>query len=96
MTTKKAKVGHSIEEFQKQYNKTHITPEKIKEALKQLGESWMREIDFARFAGVGSQGINAHRHLFEDYIVEILTGKSGRRVWAGTKQLAVKLREMQK
>ena len=89
-------VGHGIEEFRAQYDRSYRIPRKIREALQRLGDRWLREIDFAKFAGVGSVDISAYRGEFEaDYVVELTGGNNGKRVWAGTKALARKLRELQ-
>lgn len=95
-TTESKPVGHGAEEFRAQYDRSYIVPRRIKEALQRLGDRWMREIDFAKFAGVGSQDISAYRSEFEEgYVVELAGRNAGKRVWCGSKALASKLREMQ-
>lgn len=89
-------VGHGVEEFRQQYDRAYIVPRRISDALKKLGDRWMREIDFAKFAGIGTQDISAYRAEFEqDFVVELGGRNAGKRVWCGTKAMAAKLREIQ-
>jgi hypothetical protein len=87
-------LGNSVEEFRRTYDKSYIVPLKVREALAKLGNGWMRELEFAKLAGVSANDLAAHRAEFEDHIVTLNGNDRGRRAWAGTKALASKLRTM--
>lgn len=88
-------VGRSIEDFKAAYDKSFIVPRKIKEALAKLGDGWLRELDFAKLAGVNPNDLAAFRASFEEDHVVVLTGSErGKRAWAGSKRTATRMREM--
>lgn len=87
-------VGKGIDEFRASYDKSFIVPRKIKAALEKLGDSWLRELDFAKLAEVSPSDLAAFREMFEEHIVALTGSDRGKRAWAGTKALARKLREM--
>lgn len=87
------KVGKSVADFRKQYDKNFIVPSRIEKALKQLGSSgWETELNFAKLAGVSMTDIGLFREQYQDHVV--LVERGSRRIWAGSKSLAKKLREM--
>lgn len=97
MTKKKTPVKKdtkkTLKDFRKAHDRSYIVPERIKEALKQLGsDSWEYETVFVKMVGIGQTELNIYRDQFEDYVVE--TKRGGKRVWAGSKGLAEKMREM--
>ena len=57
-------VGRSIDDFKAAYDKSFIVPRKIKEALAKLGDGWLRELDFAKLAGVNPNDLAAFRAGF--------------------------------
>lgn len=87
-------VGRTIDEFRAAYDKSFIVPQKVKAALEKLGDGWLREMDFAKLAGVNPNDLAAFREMFEDHIVALNGSERGKRAWAGTKALAKRLREM--
>lgn len=86
-------LGKSIEEFRAAHDKSFIVPRRIKEALEKLGATWQTELEFAKLAGISITDLAAFRQQFEDFVVHVSRDGS-RRVWAGTKGLAQKMREM--
>lgn len=86
-------VGRTIDDFKASYDKSYIIPGKIKAALAKLENGWQYEVDFAKLAGVSLTDLGAYRAAFEDFIVP-LNRDGGKRVWAGTKGLAQRMREM--
>jgi hypothetical protein len=82
----------SLSEFRQLYDKSFIIPHRIKEGLKKLGAGWEYEVDFAKLAGVSLNDLSNYREQFLDFVV--LTGKDGRRAWAGTKSFAAQMRQM--
>lgn len=86
------KPGHSLDDFRQKHDKGYIVPKKIKEALKELGQSWVYEAEFMRLAGISSTDLSTYREEFvDDHVVVVDRTK---RVWCGTKGFAEKLREM--
>ena len=86
-----AKVGRPLSEFRAAHDKNFIVPAKIKDALKALGDGWEYEAQFIRLAGISQTDMGNFREQFSDHIVLVDRTK---RVWAGTKSAAAKLREM--
>ncbi len=87
-----SKVGKSLAEFKQTYDKDTIVPQKIRDALEQLGEGWEYEAPFAKLAGISMTDMGTYREQFADYIVYLR--RDAKKVWAGTKKLAVQMREM--
>lgn len=91
------KRGRSLDDFRAAHDKSYIIPTRIRDALKQLGDSWEYEVDFLRRCALSTTDLATYRDEFEaDHIVIVAgsTRSSPKRVWAGTKELATKLREM--
>lgn len=89
--TEAPKAGKSLAEFRASHDKSFIVPQKIKEGLKKLGGGWEYELGFLRLAGLSTTDLANYREEFEEYVVLVDRTK---RVWCGSKELAVKLREM--
>lgn len=85
------KAGKSIADFRAAHDKSFIVPQKIKVGLKALGAGWAYEVEFLKLAGLSTTDLANHRDLFSEHIVLVDRTK---RVWAGTKETASKLREM--
>ncbi len=85
--------GRTKDDFRGFHDKSYIVPKKIREGLEQLGEAWEYESDFMRRCGLSTTDFSRYRDQFEEYIVNT-TGKSAKRVWAGTEVFAAELREM--
>ena len=85
-----------LQDFRKAHDRSYIVPRKIKEALEKLGpECWEYENLFLRIiGGVSQMELNQYRSYFEDYVVETKRGGGGKRVWAGSIELAEKMRDM--
>lgn len=94
MTTAKEpkKGGKDLETFRSLHDKSFIVPQRIRTGLKLLGESWEYEQEFAQRCKLSLADFSRFREQFAEYYVEI-GGKSIRRVWAGSKAFADKLRE---
>jgi len=82
----------NLSEFRRLYDKSFIIPSRIREGLKKLGAGWEYEVDFAKLAGVSLGELATYREQFLDFVV--VTGKEGRRAWAGTKSFAAQMRKM--
>ena len=87
-------VGRSLDDFKSNYDKSYIVPNKLRAALAKLDGGWLYEVDFAKLAGVNLADLAAFRSAFEDHVVVLNGNDRGKRVWAGTKAAAAKMREM--
>lgn len=92
MSTSKGKIGKDLAAFRAAHDKSYIVPEAIKKGLAALGDSWEYEQEFVRRCGVSLAEFSRFREPFNEFCVEI-GGKSVRRVWAGSKAYARKLKE---
>jgi hypothetical protein len=88
--------GKSIEAFRASHDKAYFVPKKIAAALAALGDSWEYEGEFIKRCQLSTTDFAAHRDEFKDYFFETSStgGNRGKRVWAGTKPFAKKLREV--
>lgn len=89
------KTGKTIADFRALHDKNFIVPQKIKTALEKLGnDGWEYELEFVKTANVSLTDLALFRDQFAEFWLTV--GASGRekRVWAGSKSLANKLREM--
>lgn len=85
----------SLADFKAAHDKNFIVPEKIKAGLAKLGnDGWEYEVEFGKMAGVGTNDIAKFREQFGEYVLLVKSEKRERRVWAGSKALANKMREM--
>ena len=88
----KDREGRSLAEFRAEHDKDFIVPKRIKEGLKALGSGWAYEVQFAKAAAISLSDLNAYRSLFEPHVVVV--NRAGKRAWAGTKEVAAKMRAM--
>ncbi len=84
--------GKTLADFKATYDKSFIVPNKIKDALKELGSGWAYEMDFAKLAGVSVMDIGRVRDQFAEHIVVL--NRESKRAWAGTKATAKAMRNM--
>ena len=87
-------IGRGLDEFRASFDKSHIIPSRVKAALESLGNAWMTELEFAKLAGVSIPDLSAYREPFEDHVVVLPGQHKGKRLWAGTKATAARMREM--
>lgn len=85
----------TLQDFRAVHDKSFVIPAKIKEGLAKLGnEGWEEEPNFVKLCGVSVADFSRFREQFADFYVVVGGLRSGKRVWAGSKQLAAKMREM--
>lgn len=89
MTTKTT--GKDLEAFRAFHDKSFIVPKKIKEGLTKLGDSWLYEAEFMKMCMLSQADFAAYRDQFSEFFVDV-GGRNPKRVWAGTKAFATKLR----
>lgn len=91
-TTKPTK---TLADFRAIHDKSFVIPAKIKAGLEQLGkEGWEYETDFMKICGVSPTDFARFREEFADFYVLVGGERSGKRVWAGSKAAAEKMRTM--
>ena len=87
--------GKTLADFRAIHDKSTVVPGKIKEGLVKLGkDGWDYEPEFVKLCGVSVTDFSRFREDFEDYYVIVGGTRTGKRVWAGSKELAAKMREM--
>ena len=87
-------VGKTLEDFRSAHDESFLVPQKIKEGLEKLGEDgWEYENNFIKICGLATHNFSRYREQFEDFYVNV-GGRNAKRVWAGSKKLAAKMREM--
>lgn len=86
------RAGRSLADFRAQYDKSHIVPARVRDALHALGGGWEYEVQFAKMAGVSLQDLGRFRDQFASHVVQI--GRDARRAWAGTVSTATAMKEM--
>lgn len=88
--------GRSLEDFRAVHDKAYIIPKSIRDVLEKLGDSWVYEAEMIRMCGVSQSDFAMYRDQFKDYYVETDGShrSRGKRVWAGTKAFAAKMREV--
>lgn len=84
--------GKSLADFRVTHDRSFIVPERIKDALKALGDGWEYEMQFTKLAAVSSSELSSYRDQFSDYVVVLR--RDGKRAWAGSPATAQKMREM--
>ena len=86
--------GKSLDQFKAAHDKGFIIEKRLRDALTDLGESWLYESELMRTARIGPGEIARLRERFSKF--NLLVGRRGkqRHVWAGTPALAKKLRAM--
>lgn len=85
----KPKIGRTYQEFRETHDKDYIVPNRIRDALKALGDSWMYEAEFAKHAGLSQTDLSTYREEFlEDHTIVV---DRTRRIWCGTKRFKGKL-----
>ncbi len=94
MSGKKIETKKTLADFRAIHDKDFVIPNKIKAGLEALGnDGWEYEADFQRICGCSTTDFAKYRSQFEDYYVTT-SGANPKRVWAGSKALATKMREM--
>jgi hypothetical protein len=86
--------GRNLEAFRENHDRAFIVPKRIRDGLESLGDSWEYEAEFIRRCGVATHEFSTYRDLFADFCIETPSVNGGRpkRVYAGTRTFAAKLR----
>jgi hypothetical protein len=87
--------GKDLDAFRASHDRSFIIPKRIRDGLADLGDSWEYEGEFLKRCKISTHEFGTYRDQFKDFYVETPTGGSrdnGKRVWAGTKGFAAKLR----
>lgn len=87
--------AHTFDDFRAQFDRETVIPAKISAALRELGNGWLYETEFAQLAGVGLNDLGRFRDAFADHHLEARApGRSARRVWVGSVEIAAQMRAM--
>lgn len=91
----KEKAGKKgLQDFRALHDKNFLVPQRIKAGLDALGDGWEYEVDFVRSCGLSTTDFARFREQFEEFSVNVGSARSPKRVWAGTKAMAAKMRDM--
>lgn len=94
MASKKQAKGKDLSSFRAVHDKAFRVPLVIKNALKELGDSWEYEGEFLKRSGVSNIDLAAFREQFADHWFEVRSGnRNVKRIWCGTAKYAAKLQE---
>ncbi len=91
--TATAKTGKNLDAFRASHDKSYIVPKRISDALAKMGEAWCYEQELLKLAGLSTTDLAGYRDGFADFWLEV-GGRNPKRVWAGTKAYAAKLRSV--
>jgi hypothetical protein len=84
--------GKDLDAFRASHDRSFMVPKKITAGLTSLGDSWEYEAEFIKRCGLSTTDFAAYRDAFiPDHCVDT-PGSGKKRVWAGTKGFANKLR----
>lgn len=85
----------TLDDFRSVHDKNYLVPQKIKEGLEKLSPTgWEYESDFIKMCVTNNNDFAKFRGQFADFLVIIKQDGRERRVWAGSKALAAKMRDM--
>jgi len=86
----------TLADFRAAHDKNVIVPSRIKAALASLlkdgKDNWCYELEFLKIAGLSTTDLGMFRDQFLDHIVET-GGKTPKRVWFASADIARKVRE---
>jgi len=87
--------GKSLDQFRKLHDRSYVVPAKINEAIRKLGpEHWEYEAMFVKSIGITHAELNMYKDEFNDYVVEFRERGKKHVIWAGSVELADKIRSM--
>lgn len=93
-TLVKKSAGKPLDDFRAAFSKDFIVPKKIRDGIAQLGaDGWLPEVEFMRLCQLSTTDLANYREQFEDFFV-LTNGRNPKRMWAGSKATADKMREM--
>lgn len=86
----------TADDFRTHHDKSYIIPKKIEAGLKKLGpKGWQYQADFIKTCEVGNPAdFNHFCASFEADHCVLIGGSKAKRAWAGSKELAERLRAM--
>ena len=89
------KGAKSLADFRATHDKSFVIPNKIKAALAKLGDGgWEYATEFAKLAEISVNDLSRFATEFGDFVVVAKSNGREYRIWAGSKALAAKMREM--
>ena len=79
----------NLDTFRQEFDKSVVIPQKITKALSSMGDGWLHEAEFCRYAHVSPMDLRLFVSAFARFRVEV---RKDHFVWAGTEQLAERMR----
>lgn len=93
-SAKKHSSALSLADLDNKFNPNVIVPERIRKALKQLGDAAMTAEDFRTLAGVSTTNLSLFAEQFEEHLIHVRDAhRKTRTLWAGTPTFAAQARE---
>lgn len=85
----------NLEELNARYNPNVIIPNKIKAALKEVGNAAVAEDELRKLTGLNANQLAQFRAEFENYLIPVRdpASRHPRYLWAGTPEFAAAARE---
>lgn len=80
----------SLDDIKNRFDTDTVITNKIKVALKDLGDHAEISDDFRRRAGLAMQQLTEYVEQFSEHVITVREGGRSRYLWAGTKQFADK------
>ena len=94
MATRKPVKGKDLSSFRAIHDKAFRIPLIIKNALKDLGDSWEYEGEFLKRSGISTTDMAVYRDQFTPHWFEVrANNRNVKRIWCGTAKYAAKLQE---
>lgn len=85
----------NLGDFRALHDKSFVVPNKIKAGLEKLGkDGWEYEAQFQKLCEVNNIDFARFRDQFIDFWIVVGGERQGKRVWAGSKATAEKMRAM--
>ncbi len=84
----------TLTDINSRFNPNVIVPNKIRAALREIGNAAVTEDVLRSMAGIGSNQLSQYADQFEEYHVIAREGGRSKRLWAGTPKFAQEAREM--
>lgn len=82
----------TADDFRTAHSRRTVVISKIRQGLKDLGNSWMYEREFLKLAKLATFDLARYREEFAAYYLDAPHKSRTRRVWCGTPAMAKKLR----
>ena len=83
----------TLTDINSRFNPNVIVPNKIRAALKEIGNAAVPEDVLRSMAGIGSNQLAQYADQFEEHHIMVREGGRSKRLWSGTARFAQEARE---